>query len=195
MTENRSMKTISILLIITNIAVVLCLCLTACLMLAGIGTIIFLINYPPGYSSTNSTTVNVSQSAPDFQLVDLYNKTFSLKQFSGHPVLLNFWATWCGPCKEEMPLIVESYRIYQPDLVVLAVNEGETILDVTTFLADTPLPFMILLDESQEVGDLYGIYAYPTTFFVDASGIVQAIEVGSMDSNTIDKDLLLVGVP
>jgi thiol-disulfide isomerase/thioredoxin len=195
MTENRSMKTVSILLIITNIAVVLCLCLTACLMLAGLGTIIYLINYPSGLSSTDSTTVNVSQSAPDFQLDDLYGKTFSLKQFSGHPVLLNFWATWCGPCKEEMPLIVESYRIYQPDLVVLAVNEGETILDVTTFLADNPLPFMILLDESQEVGDLYGVYAYPTTFFVDASGIVQAVEVGSMDSNTIDEDLLLVGVP
>jgi len=195
MAENRSMKTISILLIITNIVLVLCLCLVAILVLAGFGTLIYLINYSPGYSSTDSITVNVSQPAPDFQLSTLDGETFSLKQFSGHPVLLNFWATWCVPCKEEMPLIVERYQQYQPDLVVLAVDEGESLSDVKTFLAENALPFIILLDESQEIGDLYGIYGYPTTFFIDVSGIVQAVEVGSMDINTIDKDLLLVGVP
>jgi cytochrome c biogenesis protein CcmG/thiol:disulfide interchange protein DsbE len=94
-----------------------------------------------------------------------------------------------------MPLIAKRYLQYQPDLIVLAVEEGESFSDVKKFVEENDLPFTVLLDEAIEIGNLYGIGAYPTTFFVDGNGVVQAVEIGSMDSNTIDQNLLLVGVP
>jgi peroxiredoxin len=195
MSQDRGWKTISILLIISNAVLILCLCAMAVVFLAGIGLVVFETNYTSGISSSQAVTVQVGQPAPAFQLTGLDGKTVSLQQYSGQPILINFWATWCGPCKDEMPLIAERYLQYQPDLIVLAIEEGESLSDVKKFSEENNLPFLILLDEAIEIGNLYGIDAYPTTFFVDGNGVVQAVEIGSMDSNTIDQDLLLVGVP
>jgi peroxiredoxin len=195
MAQDRSWKTISILLIISNAVLILCLLATACVALAGIGWVVYQINSTSGISSSETTAVQVGQSAPDFQLSGLDGKKVSLQQYNGHPVLINFWATWCSPCKDEMPLIAKRYLQYQPDLIVLAIEEGESFSDVKKFVEENDLPFTVLLDEAIEIGNLYGIGAYPTTFFVDGNGVVQAVEIGSMDSNTIDQNLLLVGVP
>jgi peroxiredoxin len=194
MAQDRSLKTISVLLIVSNAVLVLCLCATACAALTGFGWLVYALNSVSS-ASTGADLLVVGQPALDFQLTDLDGRTVSLLQYQGHPVLLNFWAVWCGPCKEEMPLILERYRQYQPDLIVLAVDQGDSAEDVRRYVDEAQLTFPVLLDEASALGELYGIYAYPTTFFVDANGVIQAVEVGSMDETTIDDDLFLVGVP
>jgi peroxiredoxin len=194
MGQDRSLKTISVLLIVSNILLVLCLCSAACAALTGFGWLVYTLNSVSS-ASTGADLLAVGQPAPDFQLTNLDGQTVSLLQYQGHPVLLNFWAVWCGPCKDEMPLILERYRQYQPDLVVLAIDQGDSAEDVKRYVEESGLAFIVLLDEASATGELYGLYAYPTTFFVDANGIIQAVEVGSMDETTIDDGLFLVGVP
>jgi peroxiredoxin len=132
--------------------------------------------------------------APDFSLVGLDGKMISLKDYQGSPVLLNFWATWCGPCRFEMHFIQEIYR--DPEwqaagLEIIAVNIGESGPNVEEFLSDNGLTFPVVLDLSTEVAKRYNIRAIPTTFFIDKDGIIERIDVGAFVSKQeIDERLL-----
>ena len=120
--------------------------------------------------------------APDFQLSDLEGRTVSLSDFRGKPVLLNFWATWCGPCRAEMPFIqdvFEDKRFSEKGLVIVAVNLGESRSKVVQFMEDYGLSFDVLLDTSRNVGQAYNIRGIPTTFFIDKDGIIKDIKIGA----------------
>jgi thiol-disulfide isomerase/thioredoxin len=136
----------------------------------------------------------VGKPAPEFELGSPDGSTLKLSQFIGHPVVVNYWATWCGPCKEEMPLLQRSYEKFSPALVVLGVDAGEDVSDVVRFVDDLGLTFPILLDNDYEVESLLGVMAYPSTVFIDSDGIIQARHIGQLDGPLLDAYLRLIGV-
>lgn len=137
----------------------------------------------------------VGNPAPDFSLPTPEGELVTLAGYRGYAVMLNFWATWCSPCVEELPLIQERYLANRPELVVLAVNECETPEAVNEFVADTGLELPVLLDEDCAVGEGdYRVNAYPTSIFIDADGVVRSVYVGSMTASILDKNLRLIGI-
>jgi len=112
--------------------------------------------------------------AEDFRLPDLMGQTHHLSQYQGKVVLLNFWATWCKPCTTEMPAMQASYdRLKDQGFVVLAINELEDIERVKAHIQEHQHTFPVLLDENNEVANLYGVYGLPVSVFIDPSGVVQ----------------------
>lgn len=120
--------------------------------------------------------------APDFRLPQLDGQAVSLSDYRGHPVLLNFWASWCGPCRYEMPFLQqvhEDERWSASGLVILAVDIGESPDTVAQFMAENGLSFAALLDTSQDVALQYNVRNIPTTFLIDADGVIRDIKVGA----------------
>ena len=125
----------------------------------------------------------IGKLAPDFELSSLDGKVVSLSDFRGKPVFLNFWATWCGPCRFEMPFIQKMYEgLSNEGLVVLAVNVQENPATVKEFVESFGLTFPVLLDTNSEVRLAYNIRGIPTTFFIDKNGIIQDIKIGAFAS-------------
>ena len=140
----------------------------------------------------------LGKPAPDFQLSSLDGQPVSLSDLKGSPVLLNFWATWCGPCRGEMPYLQQIYEKWQVmGLVLLAINIGESSSDVGEFMQDQGLSLPVLLDSEGEISAQYGIEYIPATFFIDSEGIVQEVKVGAFQSTAeIEESLLqLIGMP
>jgi len=119
--------------------------------------------------------VKVGDEAPNFQLRDLAGNMVSLSQLRGKVVLLNFWATWCGPCRVEMPAMEQLYRSYsRKDFEILAVSTDAQGAAVTRpFQQEMGFTFPILHDADYRVGLLYGARSLPMTFMVDRKGIVR----------------------
>jgi peroxiredoxin len=119
--------------------------------------------------------------APDFQLLSLEGDELELRDFRGHVVVLNLWASWCPPCRAEMPAIQSLYERYEQEgLIVLGVNmtAQDRVAAASTFVSEFGLTFPILLDESGLVANLYQMRALPTTFFIDRDGVIQNVVVG-----------------
>jgi len=133
--------------------------------------------------------------APDFTLVNLEGETVSLSDFQGQPVLINLWATWCGPCRIEMPAIQSRFERYQDEgFIVLAVNFDEHQVDVQAFGDEFGLTFQMLLDPGAEVQKLYRTRSYPSSFFVDRNGVIQVQHIGVMTEGNLDGNLPQIGL-
>ena len=118
-------------------------------------------------------------AAPDFTLETLNGQTVSLSGLRGQAVLINFWATWCPPCRAEMPAIQQVYDRYRDQgFTVLAVNLQESDAQVAAFAEQFGLTFPIPMDRSGSVFARYRVRALPSTFFVDKEGIIQNVTVG-----------------
>ena len=139
----------------------------------------------------SSPAPQVGKQAPDFQLPNLEGQSISLSDFRGSPILLNFWATWCGPCRQEMPFIQGIFEEQTSEnLVILAVNIGENSAAVKNFMQSGNYSFPVLLDTDQDVALEYNVRAIPTTFFIDKDGIIQVIKMGAFPNMIeIKKDL------
>jgi len=119
--------------------------------------------------------------APDFRLENAQGETVRLSDLQGRPVILNLWASWCGPCKAEMPALERVNRTYAPrGLALLAVNatNQDSRIAAMDFVQDNGLTFPILFDADGEVSRLYQLQALPTTFFIDSEGIIREVVVG-----------------
>ena len=117
--------------------------------------------------------------APEFALPARSGATVSLRALRGQVVLINFWATWCGPCRKEMPLLEQIQRKYAPlGFTMLGVNVEEDTRLMDTFLKDVPVTFPILLDPANGVSKLYNVSAMPSTVIVDRKGNVRFIHQG-----------------
>ncbi len=118
-------------------------------------------------------------AAPDFSLTTLNGAEVRLSDLRGKVVFLNFWTSWCPPCKEEMPAIQQLYE-QSPEVAVLAVNltDQDNLEDVKAFLAEYQITFDVLLDLDGKVSTLYQIQALPTSFFIDKSGIIRKVVYG-----------------
>ena len=117
--------------------------------------------------------------APDFAAQALDGRTIVLSELRGRVVLINFWATWCLPCRAEMPAIQGVYEAYlDRGLEVLAVNLQEPDERVSEFVEELGLTFPVVLDKDDTVSSLYRIRSIPTTFFVDRSGVIREVIIG-----------------
>ncbi|MCL4489153.1 MAG: TlpA family protein disulfide reductase [Chloroflexi bacterium] len=144
-------------------------------------------------SSSRPTTVKVGQAAPEINLKSLTGDQIVLSQLQGRPVIVNFWATWCGPCREEFPTLVRKYKQYQNQgLVIIGVNYQDENSDdgVRTFMRNTLVNFPIVRDQDGRVGEMYRISGLPTSIFIDRKGIVRDIIVGGpMTDDFVDKEV------
>ena len=121
--------------------------------------------------------------APDFQLAGLDSQPVSLSDFRGNSVLLNFWASWCGPCKAEMPYLQMMHEEWSSKgLIILAVDIGENPSTASEFVEKYALSFRVLLDTDQEVALKYNIRSIPTTFFIDEDGKIRDTRIGAFSS-------------
>ncbi|HEY1410381.1 MAG TPA: redoxin domain-containing protein [Promineifilum sp.] len=125
--------------------------------------------------------------APDFALQDLGGQTVRLSDFRGRPVILNFWATWCAPCRLEMPELQKLQAAYgENGPMVLAVNQKESAGRVTEFFEDIDLDLIALLDTNTDVGAAYGAFFLPTTVIVGPDGVVAAVHRGIISREQLD---------
>ncbi|MGJ7913313.1 redoxin domain-containing protein [Neobacillus sp. LXY-1] len=121
----------------------------------------------------------VGSKAPDFELKTLTGETVKLSELKGKKVMLNFWATWCPPCKAEMPDMEKFHSEVGDKVTILAVNIDPQ-LDVKGFVNEYKITFPILLDTDDGVNGKYQVLSIPTTYFIDSKGIIQKKFVGSM---------------
>lgn len=124
-------------------------------------------------------------TAPDFEVTLLSGKTVKLSDYRGKRVLLNFWATWCGPCVQEMPAFQRLSEDYPDDVVILAVNCGESKEEVESFVQKNGYTFPIALDENLEASNLYPATSIPLTLIVDEEGDIVYSSYGASDADTM----------
>jgi len=130
--------------------------------------------------------------APDFTLKTVGGGTASLSDYTGRPVFLNFWASWCKPCRGEMSDIIAAYDAYKDQhLQVLAINlsDQERMTDARRFADEFHMPFPVLLDQKGQVRKSYALRGVPTSVFIDIHRIVRLINPGPITSETIQRGL------
>lgn len=138
---------------------------------------------------TKITSLDVGTKAPDFKLSAMTGEKVKLSDYRGKKVILNFWATWCPPCKAEMPHMESFYKANKDKgITILAVNltsmdKGKD--EVQKFLNDNGLTFPILLDETGMIGTKYQAFTIPTSYIIDTKGVIQKKMVGPMDEATM----------
>lgn len=130
------------------------------------------------------------QPAPDFTLKTLDGSTVTLSKLQGQPVLINFWASWCTPCRAEMPELVRAYEAHKGDgFVVLAINMTfqDSLPEAQAFAKEFHMPFPVLLDDTGAVArDAYRVPVLPMSFFIDRKGVIVHRQIGAMNGKQID---------
>lgn len=119
--------------------------------------------------------------APGFTLQSLDGQSFNLESLRGKPLLINYWATWCVPCKQELPILEKLYREYQQKgLVVLSINalDQDSVENVQAIVNEYGMTFPVLLDQDRQFANAYQAIFFPTTFIVDANGVIREISLG-----------------
>lgn len=136
----------------------------------------------------NAGPLAVGNVAHDFTLQDLDGNSYTLNDLRGRPVIINFWATWCAPCRVEMPELQAAFEKYEEDgLVILALDQDEPPDVVHDFFYnEMDLTFTPLLDDGGRVSQLYGVFNFPSTFFVNANGEITAIHRGLLVESQLD---------
>jgi peroxiredoxin len=162
------------------------------LILVG-GILIFAAIIMVSFSKSKTNNVapaSVGSSINDFVLTDVNGKTVRLGDFHGKLILINAWATWCPPCKAEMPLLNQYYKVHVKDgFALLAVNAGDTQSETASFVDQHGLAFPVLLDpETQLLGQL-GVNSFPTSILVGKDGKVKSIHVGMFTSESIEAEV------
>jgi len=141
----------------------------------------------------------VGHPAPDFSLVMLHSdngkSALSLSNFKGKPVILNFWATWCQPCKEELPLLENAWKQMQAqkkDIVFLGIDFQESNSDATSFLQLHGITYLAALDANGSVANKYGVTSLPQTIFINRNGTVTSREPQELTAQELSKNLQLI---
>ncbi len=120
--------------------------------------------------------------APAFTLPARGGSTVNLSQFKGQVVMINFWASWCVPCRKEMPLLETIYKKYKPlGFTLIGVNVEPDQKDAESFLKQTPVSFPVLFDAKSQVSGMYNVQVMPTTVFIDRKGIVRMVHQSYQD--------------
>ena len=151
-----------------------------------------------GCKTTPNEGVRISPEigamAPEFNLVNTAGEKVALSDHRGQVVLINFWATWCPPCRQEMPGIQSQFEMHNGDLVVLAIDDAEPTDLVAAFRDELGLGFEPLLDTRSQISSLYQVRAFPTSMFVNEHGIIQFVHIGFMAESQLDEYLEQMGL-
>jgi peroxiredoxin len=145
-------------------------------------------------SQTEAASFVIDNPAPDFVLEDLSGNSVKLSDLKGRLVVLNFWATWCTPCRTEMPEFQEIYQQYGPDLVILGINLEESPGEIQDFISQLGITYPIPLDEDGLVSKLYKVIQLPNTFFIDRDGTIRGRHIGFLSSDQFKEYLDKFGV-
>lgn len=154
-------------------------------------------------TKTSQTTENETESgettvetAPDFTMTNASGEEVKLSDFFGKPVVLNFWASWCGPCKSEMPHFEDAYQKYGEDInfVIVNLTDGarETVENASDFIEEQGYTFPLYFDTNTEGAMTYGTYSIPVTYFIGADGVPVAQANGALDAATLQKGLDMI---
>lgn len=138
----------------------------------------------------------IGAMAPDFRLVDARNPTrdVRLSDLRGKPVVLNWYATWCGPCRSELPEFQRAYEALHGEVVFIGVNLQESSGDATKFMDELKAHFPSILDQDGSVARQYRIVGMPSTFVIDREGVVRAVRSGAVDIVALKDMLASIGV-
>lgn len=134
-------------------------------------------------------SVAVGEAAPDFSFTLADGTTTRLSDLRGTPVVLNFWATWCLPCIEEMPAIEQVYREAEGDLAVLAVNRNELPAAIARFAPTVNVSFPLIADLGGTIGDRYTVTSLPTTYFIASDGTIHARHIGALSAQQLAEQI------
>ncbi len=145
----------------------------------------------------NSTRIPAADTpvnyAPDFTVLDKDGNTVKLSDFRGKPVVLNFWATWCPPCKQELPDFNQAAEAYKDDVVFLMVNltdgQRETVDIVKAFVADNGYTFPVYFDTAYSAANAYMVSSIPTTYFINAKGEAVNYKIGMMTAAELESGI------
>lgn len=163
----------------------------AVLVIAGIGTLIWM-----GIKTVSDSKYNVESpalmqegnQALDFELASLDGGNVALSDYQGNIIIMNMWATWCPPCRAEMPELDQFYQAHKADgLVVLAVNGRESESTVRPFIEANNFTFPVLLDIDGEVGRQYMARSFPTTYVIDRNGRIHHVKVGQISEQELEQ--------
>ncbi len=128
------------------------------------------------------TAVPGKVEAPDFTLQDTSGKTHTLSDYRGRPVIINFWTTWCPPCREELPSMNRAWHMIEKEgIAMLAINMGEDEDTIFIFSADYPTDFPVLMDRSGEVIEQWPVKGLPTTYVIAPDGTIAYRAIGSRE--------------
>jgi peroxiredoxin len=162
-----------------------------------------LVQYWPALESTETGlstrkvargSVSINSPAPVFTLPMLTGLDVNLDDYLGRVVILNFWATWCRPCREEMPVLNE-FGLQHPDsVVVVGISVNDSPDSVQRFIQELPVSYPILIDATGVVGAAYHVVGYPTTYFLDAEGIIRGKFVGTLTPRVLQQNLTPLGI-
>lgn len=155
----------------------------------------------PGNNAATETDANKDEqdmSAPDFTMTDASGKTLTLADFRGKPVLLNFWASWCGPCASEMPDIQAAWEEHGDEIEFVIVNmtgmSGETEQSAKEFLSQNGYTFPCYFDVDQSAATAYGVSSIPQSYLIDAEGNILGGYMGAMNATVLNEGIdLLTG--
>lgn len=127
----------------------------------------------------------IGAAAPSFSLTGMDGKTYNLRQFRGKPVLLNFWASWCGPCRDEAPYLTKLKEKFGSELQIVAVNvtDSDSEKSARQFASSYGFTFPVLLDPDGTAAARYRIRPIPTSLFIDANGVIRDGVLGALDWN------------
>lgn len=146
--------------------------------------------------SSTEATEEARKPAPDFTVYDIDGKEVHLSDYLGKPVVLNFWASWCGPCKKEMPDFEEKFQELGENVQFLMVNatdgSRETVETASAFIAEKEYTFPVFYDTGYSASLAYGANSLPTTFFIDAEGNLAAYAKGTISTKILVKGIDMI---
>ena len=123
----------------------------------------------------------VGRTAPDFTLHDLDGNAVRLADLRGQAVFVNFWATWCTPCREETPALVDVYRRYGDQFVLLSINVGEPARNIRAFMDEFSISYPVLRDADKRIANRYLLRGYPESWFISPQGVITSYAPGQLD--------------